>query len=33
MDTVAHEAPGTPLLAFRFRCSKRVTWDSWPEER
>lgn len=33
MDTVAHEAPARPLLAFRFRCSKRATWGSWPEER
>lgn len=26
MDTMAHEAPATPLLAFRYRCSKRVAW-------
>lgn len=33
MDTMAHEAPATSLLAFRYRCSKRAAWDSWPEER
>lgn len=26
MDTMAHEAPTTSLLAFRHRCSKRVAW-------
>lgn len=26
MDTMAYEAPATPLLAFRYRCSKRVAW-------
>ena len=26
MDTMAHEAPATSLLAFRYRCSKRVAW-------
>ena len=33
MNAVAREAPATPLLAFRHRCSKRAAWDSWPEER
>lgn len=32
MDTMAHEAPATPLLAFRYRCSKHVARGSSPEE-
>ncbi len=32
MDTVAHEAPATPLLALQIRCSKHVAWGSSPEE-
>lgn len=33
MDTMAHEAPATPLLAFRYRCLKHVARSSSPEER
>lgn len=32
MDTVTHEAPATPLLAFRFCCSRHVARSSSPEE-
>lgn len=32
MDTMAHEAPATPLLAFRYRYSKRVARSSSSEE-
>lgn len=32
MDTMAHEAPATPLLAFRSRCSRHVARCSSPEE-
>lgn len=32
MDTMAHEAPATPLLAFRYRCLKHVARSSSPEE-
>ena len=33
MDTMTHEAPATPLLAFRYRCSKYVARGSTSAPR